>query len=47
MLLELSVADFALLERLRFRRMLIWLQHYAEKLFGFRDFAVAERPMPP
>ena len=35
------------LERLRFRRMLIWLQHYAEKLFGFHDFTVAERPMPP
>jgi len=35
------------LERLRFRRMLVWLQHYAEKLFGFRDFTVAERPMPP
>jgi len=35
------------LERLRFRRMLVWLQHYAEKLFGFHDFTVAERPMPP
>jgi hypothetical protein len=35
------------LERLRFRRMLIWLKHYAEKLFGFQDFTVAERPMPP
>jgi hypothetical protein len=35
------------LERLRFRRMLIWLQHYAEKLFGFHDVTVAERPMPP
>jgi len=35
------------LERLRFRRMLIWLQHDAEKLFGFHDFTVAERPMPP
>ena len=34
-------------ERLRFRRMLIWLQHYAEKLFGFHDFTVAEHPMPP
>ena len=35
------------LERLRFRRMLTWLQHYAERLFGFHDFTVAERPMPP
>jgi hypothetical protein len=35
------------LERLRFRRMLLWLQHYAEKLFGFHDFTAAERPMPP
>ncbi len=35
------------LERLRFRRMLIWFQHHAEKLFGFQDFTVAERPMPP
>lgn len=35
------------LERLRFRRMLIWLQHYAEKLFGFHDSTEAERPMPP
>jgi hypothetical protein len=35
------------LERLRFRGMLIWLQHYAEKPFGFHDFTVAERPMPP
>ncbi len=35
------------LERLRFRRLLLWLQHYAERLFGFRDFAVAEYPMPP
>jgi len=35
------------LERLRFRRMLIWLQHHAEKLFGFDDFTPAERPMPP
>jgi hypothetical protein len=35
------------LDRLRFRRMLVWLQHYAEKLFGFRDFTTAERPMPP
>ena len=35
------------LERLRFRWMLVWLQHYAEKHFGFRDFTVAERPMPP
>jgi hypothetical protein len=35
------------LERLRFRRMLVWLQHHAEKRFGFRDFTVAERPMPP
>jgi putative transposase len=35
------------LERLRFRRLLLWLQHYAEKLFGFRDFIVTERPMPP
>jgi putative transposase len=35
------------LERLRFRRMLVWLQHYAETLFGFHDFTVAELPMPP
>jgi putative transposase len=35
------------LERLRFRRMLTWLQHYAENLFGFHDFTAAERPMPP
>lgn len=35
------------LEQLRIRRMLTWLQHYAEKLFGFHDFTVAERPMPP
>lgn len=35
------------LERLRFRRLLVWLQHYAERLFGFRDFAIAEHPMPP
>lgn len=35
------------LERLRFRQMLVWLQHHAEKLFGFHDFTVAERPMPP
>jgi len=35
------------LERLRFRRMLIWLQHYAETLFGFSDFTAAEYPMPP
>jgi len=35
------------LERLRFRRMLTWLQHYAEALFGFHDSTVAERPMPP
>jgi hypothetical protein len=35
------------LERLRFRRMLVWLQHHAEKLFGFHDFTAAERPMPP
>jgi putative transposase len=35
------------LERLRFRRMLTWLQHYAEAMFGFHDVTVAERPMPP
>jgi hypothetical protein len=35
------------LERLRFRRLLLWLQHYAEGLFGFHDFTVAEYPMPP
>ncbi|MGC9523892.1 MAG: transposase, partial [Anaerolineae bacterium] len=35
------------LERLRFRRLLVWLQHYAERLFGFRDFVIAEHPMPP
>ena len=35
------------LERLRFRRLLVWLQHYAERLFGFHDFIVAEHPMPP
>lgn len=35
------------LERLRFRRLLLWLQHYAERLFGFHDFTVAEHPMPP
>jgi len=35
------------LERLRFRRLLVWLQHYAERLFGFHDFTVAEHPMPP
>lgn len=35
------------LEQLRFRRLLLWLQHYAERLFGFQDFIVAERPMPP
>jgi putative transposase len=35
------------LERLRFRRMLLWLQHYAERLLGFNDFAVAQHPMPP
>jgi hypothetical protein len=35
------------LERLRFRRILVWLQHYAETLFGFHDFTMAERPMPP
>ncbi len=35
------------LERLRFRRLLVWLQHYAEMLFGFHDFTVAERPMAP
>lgn len=35
------------LERLRFRRLLVWLQHYAEKLFGFHDFTIAESPMPP
>jgi len=34
------------LERLRFRRLLVWLQHYAERLFGFHDFTVAEHPMP-
>jgi len=35
------------LERLRFRRMLLWLQHHAETLLGFRDLTAAERPMPP
>jgi putative transposase len=35
------------LERLRFRRLLLWLQHYAEKVLGFRDFIITERPMPP
>jgi hypothetical protein len=35
------------LERLRFRRMLLWLQHYAESLFGIEYFTVAEFPMPP
>ena len=35
------------LERLRFRRRLLWLQHYAERLLGFHDFTVAEHPMPP
>lgn len=35
------------LERLRFRRMLLWLQLYAEHLFGIEDFTVAELPMPP
>jgi hypothetical protein len=35
------------LERLRFRRLLLWLQHYAERLLAFRDFTVAEYPMPP
>ena len=35
------------LERLRFRWLLVWLQHYAERLFGFHDFTVAEHPMPP
>jgi hypothetical protein len=35
------------LERLRFRRLLVWLQHYAERLFGFHDFTIAEHPMPP
>jgi putative transposase len=35
------------LERLRFRRLLVWLQHYAEQLLGFHDFTVAEHPMPP
>jgi len=35
------------LERLRFRRLLLWLQHYAESRFGFADFTVAEHPMPP
>jgi len=35
------------LDRLRFRRLLVWLQHYAERLFGFHDFTVAEHPMPP
>ncbi len=34
-------------ERLRFRRMLLWLQHHAETLLGFRDLTAAERPMPP
>jgi putative transposase len=35
------------LERLRFRRLLLWLQHYAEALLGFQDLTVAEYPMPP
>jgi hypothetical protein len=35
------------LERLRFRRMLLWMQHYAENLFGIEDFTEAEFPMPP
>jgi putative transposase len=35
------------LERLRFRRMLLWLQHHAESLFGIEDFTVAQLPMPP
>jgi len=35
------------LERLRFRRLLLWLQHYAERLLGFHDFTVTEHPMPP
>jgi len=35
------------LDRLRFRRLLLWLQHHAERLYGFHDFTVAERPMPP
>jgi putative transposase len=35
------------LERLRFRRLLLWLQHYAEVLLGFQDLTVAEYPMPP
>ena len=35
------------LERLRFRRMLVWLQHHAERLFGFHDFTIAQHPMPP
>jgi hypothetical protein len=35
------------LERLRFRRLLLWLQHYAEQILGFDDFTAAEHPMPP
>ena len=35
------------LERLRFREMLLWLQHYAEQMFGFHDSTPAQHPMPP
>jgi hypothetical protein len=35
------------LERLRFRRLLLWLQHYAEMLLGYDGFTVSEHPMPP
>lgn len=35
------------LERLRLRRMLVWLQHCAEQFFGFDDSTAAQHPMPP
>jgi hypothetical protein len=34
------------LERMRFRRLLLWLQHCAETFFDFDDFTAAAHLMP-
>jgi hypothetical protein len=34
------------LDRMAFRKMLLWLQHLAEELFGYCDEAASERPVP-
>jgi putative transposase len=34
------------LDQMQFRKMLLWLQHLAETLFGVHDEAQAQRPIP-